>query len=127
MVLFRREFHYHVYHFIGSDAEWKEFIIKSSLSFKESYLCDRKADRRAYPKTIRILNSVHTAKRLQFTRLSKAAIYLGDIDWQKWFTNTQAGDYIVIRTNLLEILELLHYGLIELTSKRTLRYLKLYK
>lgn len=127
MVLFRRTFHTHVYHFIGSDAEWREFTIKSSLFFKESYLCDRKANRLAYPKTIRILNSIHTAKRLQFTRLSKAAVYLGDIDWKKWFTNTRAGDYIVIRTNLLEILELLQYGLVELASKRTLRYLKLYK
>lgn len=127
MTLFRRTFHTHVYHFIGSDVEWKEFVIRSSSPFKESYLCDFKADRRAYPKTIRILNSVHTAKRLQFTRLSKAAIYLGDIDWHKWFSNTQAGDYIVIRTNLSEISELLHYELAELASKKTLRYLKIYK
>lgn len=53
-----------VYYFCGSTEVWKALIIQSCFKGKETYLFDSSAISKEYPKTLKLIKSKVTAKRL---------------------------------------------------------------
>ena len=129
MVMYRRTYLLTpVYHFIGSEYEWRKLIIGNKDNFKTVYLLDCEANRRMYPPEIKVINSELTIKRVNFVNLNKAAIFIGRFQRSEWMsTNWTNASYVVIRTALNNFLDVIRDGLLEKSSRKNNRYLKKYK
>lgn len=129
MVMYRRKNTItNVYHFVGSDHEWRRLVIEHSCDFKNTYLCDSEAIRRLYPKEVKVINSIHTGKRFQFARFRKTAVFIGQQCQTQWLTIDWSGmDYVVLRTKFKDLLALLKIGIVEKSSRKNIDYIRNYK
>lgn len=129
MVLYKRKYTaVRVYNFVGDEHEWRKLIIGNSKNFKNVYLCDVEANRRMYPPEVKVINSIKTAQRFQFTRFNKAIAFIGDLDQWKWLTIDWFGmEYVILRTDFKGLMDLLTLNLVEKSSRRNISNIRIYK
>ena len=129
MVMYRRKYlQTPVYHFLGSEYDWRRLIIGNANNFKTVYLLDCEANRRMYPPEIKVINSELTIKRVNFVELNKAVIFIGKFQRSKWMSmNWANASCVVIRTELNHFIDVIKDDLLEKSSRRNIRYLRKYK
>ena len=81
-----------------------------------------------YPPEVKVINSIKTAQRFQFTRFNKAIAFIGDLDQWKWLTIDWFGmEYVILRTDFKGLMDLLTLNLVEKSSRRNISNIRIYK
>ncbi len=119
-----------ILYFCGSSQDWDKLIIKNSIAAKDVFVCDP-CPHTHYPKHIKIIRSIDTAKRFLLGFGGTNSIVFINAERNPKFSNTDnpfwnRTDCMVIKMSIKQFVPLLKSGFLEISSKRRIRNFKFY-
>lgn len=119
-----------VFYFIGDKLTWKNLINKKQKEFKTVYVYDPFSLRYEYPKNVKFISSMQTAKRFLNVRLEKSATFIrgNEKEINRFLDSTWIGsDELTIYVQMDAILRGLATGILDKHSKRSINCISKYK
>lgn len=132
MIIAAQNYSDHAFFVYSSVEEWDNLIISNVKNCKETYVFDPHAHKEQYPKSVKLIKSVPTAKRFIGVRLTNSFIFINSIyvDVSKKFIKSMIpfrSSYYLIRIDLKDFTKLIKDREVDLCCRRNMWRIKQYK
>lgn len=120
-----------VFYFWGSSAEWDNLIYGNLYKADNIFLCDKTAPIFKYPSRVKLIKSEITARRFLGIGLRNTLVFINaeNLKILDKFRNIvwHGATYLIFRMNREDLIDVCLTERVDLCSKRSVKYLKLYK